>query len=78
MIDILTLKEIEMNVEAMAATREEKFQSALNAPILRAQLVMDVLSNPEVAAELKRTDPAEYERVLVNIKRMKAIAKARA
>ena len=78
MIDVLTLREIELNVKQQAEKREEQFQSAFNAPLIRAQLVQDVLSNPEVAAELKRIDPAEYERVMVNIKRMKEIAKARA
>jgi hypothetical protein len=75
MIDILTLQEIEMNVKAQAALLEEKFQSEFNAPLIRAQLVQDVLAHPELAGLIKREDPNEYERIMQNIKRMKLIVK---
>jgi len=75
MIDVLMLQEIEMDVTRKAAQLEEQFQAALFAPVIRAQLVQDILSNPQAAEILRQADPAEYERVMTNIKRMKAIVK---
>jgi len=78
MIDVLTVQEIEMNVATLAAAREEKFQSAYHAPLIRARLVQDVLENPQAAEILKQADPDEYARVMQNIKRMQSILKAKA
>lgn len=77
MLDVITVQEIELTVEEQAARMEEQFQSAFNAPLIMAQLIQLVLSDPRAAEELKRADPEEYERVVNNIKRMKSIATGR-
>ena len=76
MIDVLTIQEIELSVQAQAAELEAHFQRLYTAPLIRAQLVQDVLEHPELAEGLKTERPQEYDLVMRQIKRMQAVAKA--
>lgn len=76
MLDILTVQEIELESRLRAGELEAAFQSLYLAPLIRAQLIQDVLSTPGLAEQLKASDPVEYERVMAQIKRMQGIAKA--
>lgn len=76
MLDILTVQEIEIDSRLRASELEADFQRLYLAPVLRAQLIQDVLSTPGLAEQLKASDPVEYERVMAQIQRMQGIAKA--
>jgi len=76
MIDVLTIQEIELSVQARSAELEDHFQRLYTAPLIRAQLVQDVLEHPELAEGLKTERPQEYDLVMRQIKRMQAVAKA--
>ena len=75
MLNIIDLQEIDIGAQAQVAELEQEFQERFNAPLIEAALVMAVLENPELKAQLKKEDPQQYARVARAIKRMQDIAR---
>lgn len=75
MLNVIDLQEIDIGAQAQVAELEQEFQERFNAPLIEAALVMAVLENPELKAQLKKDDSQQYARVARAIKRMQQIAR---